>query len=78
MRWGGGFRRDEVETQDSERERHIRQLADALFFTVEKQGARFTLTRRVDVARPVRHENLTLEQAEEVLNRWKLRGPHGG
>jgi hypothetical protein len=78
MGWGGGFRRDVVEPQEFECERHMRQLAHALFFAVEKQGARFTLTRRVDVARPVRHDNLTLEQAEEVLNRWKLRGPHCG
>jgi hypothetical protein len=64
--------------QESERERHLRELAEGLFFAVEKQGARFTLSRHVDVAQPVRHENLTLDEAEEVLNRWKLRGPHGG
>jgi hypothetical protein len=67
-----------VETQDSERERHMRELAERLFFQVHKQGTGFTLTRHVDVAQPVRHENLTLEEAEEVLNTWKLRGPHGG
>jgi hypothetical protein len=67
-----------VETQDSERERHMRELAARLFFDVQKQSAGFVLTRHVDVAKPVRHENLTLEEAEEVLNTWKLRGLHGG
>ena len=47
-------------------------------FAVRREGDRFTLTRAIDVARPVRHENLTLEEAEEVLNTWKLRGFHGG
>jgi len=61
-----------------ERERHLRELAGSLFFAVHQEGERFTLTRDVDVAQPVRHENLTLEQAEEILNTWKLRGFHGG
>jgi hypothetical protein len=30
------------------------------------------------VSQPVRHDNLTLEEVEETLNTWKLRGPHGG
>jgi hypothetical protein len=67
-----------VETQGSERERHMRELAEKLLFEVQKQGTGFTLTRHVDVAKLVRHENLTLEEAEEVLNTWKLRGLHGG
>ena len=45
---------------------------------VEEEGGRFTLTRTVDVPEPVRHEALSLEEAEELLNTWKLRGPHGG
>jgi hypothetical protein len=61
-----------------ERERHLRELAGSLFFAVDKNGERFTLTRDVDVATPVRHENLTLDEAEEVLRTWKLRGFHGG
>ena len=30
------------------------------------------------MANVVRHESLTLDEAEEVLNTWKLRGFHGG
>jgi hypothetical protein len=61
-----------------ERERNVRELATRLLFTLEKHGAMFTLARDVDVPEPVRHENLTLEEVEDVLNTWKLRGPHGG
>jgi hypothetical protein len=60
------------------REKALRHLADQLLFSVEKQGDRFTLTRTADVSRPVRHAGLTLEDAEELLNTWKLRGAHGG
>jgi len=67
-----------MQTQDSDRERDMRELAARLFFDVQKQGTRFTLMREIDVPAPVRHESLTLEEAEEVLNTWKLRGPHGG
>jgi hypothetical protein len=62
----------------SEREQHLRALADKLLFTVEKRRAHFTLSRTTDVSDPVRREGLTLEQAEELLTTWKLRGPHGG
>jgi hypothetical protein len=60
------------------REAHLRALAERLQFTVEKTGDRYRLTRTASVSRPVREEDLTLEQAEELLNRWKLRGFHGG
>jgi hypothetical protein len=30
------------------------------------------------VSSPVREDGLTLQQAEELLNEWKLRGFHGG
>ena len=63
---------------DSERERHMCALAAELLFDVQKQGARFTLTRHTDVSAPVRHADLTLDEAEEVLSTWKLRGAHGG
>jgi hypothetical protein len=62
----------------SDRERHLHELANRLFFNLQKQGTRFTLTRDVDVPAPVRHENLTADEVEDVLNTWKLRGPHGG
>ena len=62
----------------SERERHMFRLASLLLFEVEKQDGSFVLMRTVDVERPMRQAGLTLEQAEEVLNTWKLRGFHGG
>jgi hypothetical protein len=64
--------------KNNEREAHLRALADRLLFEVEKSGERFTLTRTADVSKPVRHERLTIEQAEELLGNWKLRGLGGG
>jgi hypothetical protein len=56
------------------REARLRELASKLFFTLERQGARFNLCREADVSPPVREEGLTLGEVEETLNRWKLRG----
>jgi hypothetical protein len=53
-------------------------LADKLLFEVERSGERFTLTRTADVSKPVRHERLTIDEAEELLGNWKLRGLGGG
>jgi hypothetical protein len=61
-----------------DREQHLRVLADKLLFKVEKSGAGFTLSRSIDVSRPVRREGLSLDQAEELLETWKLRGLQGG
>ena len=61
-----------------DRERDLRDLAKRLLFNLQKQGTRFTLTREVDVPAPVRLENLTVEEVEDTLYTWKLRGPHGG
>jgi len=61
-----------------QREAHLRTLAERLEFTVERTGDRFRLTRTASVSRPVREDGLSLEQAEELLNEWKLRGFHGG
>lgn len=63
---------------EQEREAHLMALAPKLYFKVEKVGARFTLSRDVDVDPPVHHPDLTLEEAEDLLNTWKLRGFHGG
>lgn len=63
---------------NNNRQDALRQLARLLFFEVEENGGRFTLTRTADVPKPVRHEGLSLDEAEELLNTWKLRGPHGG
>ncbi len=62
----------------SDREANFVKLADQLLFTVEKRGERFTLTRTADVSLPVIKRALTLSEAEELLEVWKLRGPHGG
>jgi len=64
----------DVMQKQNEREAHLRALADLLEFTVEKTGDRFTLARTADVAPPVREERLTIDQAEELLETWKLRG----
>jgi len=67
-----------MDGQESNRERRLAELATKLLFKLEKRGTRFTLARDVDVSRPVRHDNLTLDEVEEILNTWKLRGFHGG
>jgi hypothetical protein len=67
-----------MKMHESGREKHLYALATELLFDVKKRGAGFTLTREADVSAPVRHENLTLDEAEEILNTWKLRGAHGG
>jgi hypothetical protein len=64
--------------QENERERRLRELAAKLLFNFERRGARFSLYRDVDVPKPVRHDELTLDEVEDILNTWKLRGPHGG
>lgn len=60
------------------REGKMRALAEELEFTVEKSDRGFTLTRTSELSRPERAKNLTLEQAEELLETWKLRGLGGG
>ena len=62
----------------SAREAGMRSLAQRLEFAVEENNGRFTLTRIADSPRPVREEGLTLSEAEELLETWKLRGFHGG
>ena len=63
---------------ESVSEANLRRLAERLQFKVEQHGDRFTLTRTADVSRPVVEEGLTLSEAHELLERWKLRGPGGG
>jgi hypothetical protein len=63
---------------ETEREARLRELAEELHFEVGKTGAFFTLTRTADVKEPVVETELTLGQAEELLQTWKLRGFHGG
>jgi hypothetical protein len=66
------------EEKESDWEKRLRELASRLFFTLRKEGSRFRLCREADVSQPVRHEGLTLDEVEETLNTWKLRGFHGG
>jgi hypothetical protein len=67
-----------MQETDSDREARLRELASRLLFTLRKEGSRFCLYREADVPQPVRHDDLTLDEVEETLNTWKLRGPHGG
>ena len=60
------------------REARMRALARQLLFAVEQRGGHFTLTRSSDVSREVREEDLTLSEAEQLLETWKLRGLGGG
>jgi len=64
--------------RQGEREAHLHDLANKLDFLVERTGDRFKLTRTADVSRPVCEDHLTIEQAEDFLRTWKLRGFHGG
>jgi len=67
-----------MQESEANREARLRDLAPKLFFTLTADGSRFALYRDVDVSKPVKHDGLTLDEAEEMLNTWKLRGPHGG
>jgi hypothetical protein len=62
----------------STREREMIHLAKRLQFDVDKHGSTYSLRRVTGVSEPVTSGNLTLEEAEEFLNTWKLRGFHGG
>jgi hypothetical protein len=63
---------------EADRESALYTLAAKLQFRVAKDGGRFTLTRTAGLSRPERESNLTLTEAEKLLETWKLRGPHGG
>jgi hypothetical protein len=67
-----------MQETEADRQARLRELASKLLFTMQNQGARFGLYRDADVSSPVRHEGLTLDEVEDILNTWKLRGLHGG
>jgi hypothetical protein len=69
---------EEMHETDIDREARLRELASKLFFTLTKEGSRFSLYREADVSQPVRHDGLSLDEVEETLHTWKLRGFHGG
>jgi len=61
---------------DTDRERAANDLAERLFFKLEKNGESFSLRRKI--GDHARRDDLTLDEVEQVLERWKLEGPHGG
>jgi hypothetical protein len=67
-----------MEDNPSEREARLQELASRLLFELKNEDSRFALYRDVDVEEPVRRNGLTLDEVEDILNTWKLRGPHGG
>jgi len=60
----------------TDRERAASDLAERLFFELEKNGDRFSLRRKIGDR--ARRDDLTIGEVEQVLERWKLEGPHGG
>jgi len=69
---------DAMATQEIDREQEMLDLAARLFFEVEKENGLFSFRRDVDVPEPVRRQNLTLSEAEELLRTWQMRGEHAG
>lgn len=61
---------------DTDRERAAHDLAERLFFTLEKHGEYFSLRRKI--GDHARRDQLTINEVEQELERWKLEGPHGG
>jgi hypothetical protein len=60
----------------SGRERAAHNLAERMFFKLEKHGVHFSLSRKSGGFVP--QDNLTIEDVERTLELWKLQGPHGG
>ena len=65
-----------MQDADTDRERAAYDLAERLFFELEKHGDRFSLRRKIGDR--ARRDNLTIGEVEQVLERWKLEGPQGG
>jgi hypothetical protein len=53
-----------MQENEVDREVRLRELASKLFFTLTAEGSRFALYRDVDVSKPVRHDGLTLDEAD--------------
>jgi len=66
-----------MEESHAARESRLRELASRLLFTLSNEGSLYSLHREADVSQPIRHDGLTLDEVEETLNTWKLRGPNG-
>jgi hypothetical protein len=65
-----------MELDTAHRERAAFDLAERLFFRLEKQGDGYSLRRDVGEFAP--QSDLSLDEVEQLLERWKLQGPHGG
>jgi hypothetical protein len=65
-----------MENADPERERALHDLAERLFFELEKHGEHYSLSRKIGDR--ARRDNLTLDDVKDVVERWQLAGPHGG
>lgn len=61
---------------ETDRERAAYDLAERMFFKLEKHGDRFSLRRKTGGFAP--QDSLTIEEVEQMLELWKLEGPHGG
>jgi hypothetical protein len=59
------------------REHKAKRLAEKLFFKLDR-GEGYALCRTAGMSGPVHRENLSLDEVEQELELWKLRGPHGG
>lgn len=64
--------------QHFDREHALKELAAKLMFEVQKTGSRYSLRRDAGLSERFQSDDLTLEEAEDILNTWKLRGYHGG
>ena len=64
--------------EETARLERAKQLAEKLFFTLEQQGDRYSLFGTAGLSKAVRRENLTLDEVEQELELWKLKGFHGG
>jgi hypothetical protein len=69
----------EKEGELNRRQREAERLADELFFTLKRDDNRYSLCRTVGLkGGSARRDNLSLDQVEAELEKWKLRGYHGG
>jgi hypothetical protein len=64
-----------MELHTAQRERAAFDLAERLFFKLEKHGDRYSLRRKVGEFAP--RTDLSLDEVEQLLERWKLQGPGG-
>ena len=64
-----------LQLDTAQRERAAFDLAERLFFKLQKQGNGYSLRRDVGEFAPQTH--LSLDEVEQLLERWKLQGPGG-